>query len=112
VSPQLRPLQLAGLFSGIALFAIAFSKMAPRSLQLLPLVLAGLCAVTEFGVTAAITDIRPSTFAVETAEYAAARFAQLHMLSRGLFATVLIGSGALIGLHAREDTREAAERSA
>lgn len=112
VSPLLRTLHLYGLVAGLGLFAIAFSKGAPRSLQVLPVLLAGLCALTEFGVTAAITDIRPSTFGAGTPEDAAARFSLLHMLSRGLFATILIGAGVLIGLYAREDAREMAERSA
>lgn len=112
VSPLLRTLHLYGLAAGLGLFAIAFSKAAPRSLLVLPLVLAGLCAVTEFGVTAAITDIRPSTFGADTQEGAAEQFSQLHMLSRGLFATIWIGSGVLIGLHAREDARDVGQRSA
>ena len=112
VSPLLRTLHLYGLAAGLGLFAIAFSKSAPRSLLVLPLVLAGLCAVTEFGVTAAITDIRPSTFGAGTQEDAAGKFSQLHMLSRGLFATILIGSGVLIGLHAREDARGVGQQSA
>lgn len=112
VSPLLRTLHLYGLFAGLALSAIAFASKQSRSLQVLPLLLAGLCAITEFGLTAAITDIRPSTFGADTPEGAAARFARLHLMSRGLFATILLGSGVLIGLHARADGADTAEPGA
>lgn len=102
VGPLLRTLHLYGLACGVALFAIAFA-LRDRGLRLaLPILLALLCATTEFGVTAAITGIRPSTFGADTPEGAAERFSQLHRLSRVLFGLVLGGVTALTVLHARD----------
>ena len=102
VAPVLRTLHLYGLAAGVALFAIAFA-LRERALVLgVTAALALLSAVTEFGVTAAITDIRPSQFGPGTPEGAAARFADLHHLSRVLFGVILAGVAFLTVLHARQ----------
>lgn len=100
VAPVLRTLHLYGLGAGIGLCAIAFALRERRLMWVLPIILALLCALTEFGVTAAITDIRPSSFGPGTPEGAAERFSQLHMLSRALFGLILMGVVALTVLHA------------
>jgi len=91
VAPVLRTLHLYGLFAGCVLFAIAFAFREGTLRIGLPALLALLCAITEFGVTGAITDIRPSTFGPGTPEGAAERFSQLHMVSRALFGVILGG---------------------
>jgi hypothetical protein len=102
VAPVLRILHLYGVLAGLTLFAIAFALRERPLLVVLPAVLATLCAISQFGVTAAISDIRPSTFGPGTPDWAAARFGQLHMLSRLLFGLILIGVAALTVLHAVE----------
>ena len=99
VGPVLRSLHLYGLGAGIALFAIAFALRRGQWPMLLPAILAALCAVTEFGVSAAIAEVRPSTYAPNTPGGAAADFSRLHMTSRVLFMTVLIGAAALLAMH-------------
>lgn len=101
VAPVLRSLHLYGMAAGAVLFAIAFALRESRLLIGLPALLALLCGATEFGVTAAITDIRPSSFGPGTPEGAAARFSTLHQLSRILFGTVLAGVALLTVLHSR-----------
>jgi hypothetical protein len=105
VAPVLRTLHLYGLTAGVLLSAIAFSFRTPgRALLIaLPAGLALLCAVTEFGITTAISEIRPSTFAANTPEGAAERFGVLHQISRGLFASILAGVALLTVLHSRDD---------
>lgn len=103
VSPVLRTLHLYGLAAGLTLFAIAFSFRERRLLKLLPLALALLCLATEFGLTTAITDIRPSMFGPETPYGAASQFSQLHLLSRMLFGTVLAGVAILTVLHSADE---------
>jgi hypothetical protein len=101
VSPVLHSLHLYGLFAGLALFAIAFSFNESRFRVLFPALLALTCAITEFGVTGAITDIRPSTFGPGTEDDAGARFSALHQLSRVLFGAVLAGVAALTVAYSR-----------
>ena len=100
VGPVLRSLHLYGLFAGAFLFAITFAYYERPLLRWLPCVLALLCAVTEFGVSAEINHIRPSTFGPGTPADAASRFSQLHLLSRTIFGAVLAGVGVLTVLHA------------
>ena len=99
VAPVLRTLHLYGLCAGVVIFAISFAFRERRLLVVLPILLAALCATTEFGVTAAIGDIRPSTLGPGTPEDAAERFGQLHLLSRGLFGLILAGVTLLTVLH-------------
>ena len=103
VSPLLRALHLYGLVAGTALFAIAIAQGERRMLAWTAAVLAALCAFTEFGITAAIGGMRPSTFGPATPAGAAERFAHLHQASRVIFGVVLAGSAALIAMYARED---------
>jgi len=102
VAPVLRSLHLYGIAAAGILFAISFALRERKLLIALPAVLGLLCVVTEFAVTAAITDIRPSSFGPGTPEDAAARFSTFHQLSRGLFGTVLAGVALLTVLYARE----------
>ena len=99
VGPVLRTLHLYGLVAGLALFAIAFALRERPLLKLLPAAMALVCAVSEFGVSAAISEIRPSLFGPETPCDAAGQFSQLHLLSRVLFGAVLAGVAVLTVLH-------------
>lgn len=101
VGPVLRTLHLYGLFAGLSLFAIAFAFREGWLRKLLPALLALICALTEFGVSAEISEIRPSTFGLETPHGAAGRFSELHFLSRFLFGTVLVGVALLTVVHAQ-----------
>jgi hypothetical protein len=102
VSPVLRTLHLYGVLAGTLLFAIAFALRDRRLLLVLPALLAALSGLTEFGVTSAISEIRPSSYSSATPEGAAARFGQLHLLSRTIFGAILAGVAALTVLHAVE----------
>jgi hypothetical protein len=108
VGPVLRSLHLYGLAAGFILAGIGATSASGRACVVLPLLLALLCGVSEFGVTAAISDVLPGDFGPETSSDAAARFHSLHQLSRLLFAVVGAGLIALVWLHARQ---EAAPRS-
>ena len=107
VGPLLRSLHLYGLVAGVALAALAWRRGRGRLAIALPIGLALLCAVTEFGVTGAIAGSRPSEIASGVADPAAAeRFRMLHRLSMGLFSVILLGAIGLVGLHATESLDE------
>lgn len=106
VSPLLRSLHLYGLFAGIALAAIAAWERRRPLYWVTPLVLAGLCAVTEFGITGSLQGIRPHELGAGSPADAAGRFAELHRLSQLIFGGVWLGAWALLLVNAREDARE------
>ncbi len=103
VGPVLLRLHLYGIGAGLALAALARALGRGRSLSILPVALALLCVLSQFGVTAAISDVRPESFGPDTAEDVAARFAALHRLSVMLFGLVGLGAIALVVMHVRAD---------
>jgi len=104
VSPLLRGLHLYGMAAGLTLAGIAAGLGRGRLLVMLPVALAGLCAVSEFWVTAAISLVRPEAFGPGATADAAARFSSLHITSRTLYFFVLVGLVALTMLHSRADS--------
>ena len=84
------------------LFAIAFALRRGPLARAVPLALAVLSAISEFGITAAIAEVRPSSFGAGTVEGAAEQFQRLHLYSRLLFGLILCGTAALIAIHVRE----------
>jgi hypothetical protein len=105
VSPLLRGLHLYGIAAGLGLSCLGMVLRRGPLLSLLPLALAGLCAFSEFSVTASISGIRPEAFGEGATPDAAARFASLHTTSRALYSAVLVGVAALTVLHSRADLR-------
>jgi hypothetical protein len=59
--------------------------------------------LSQFGVTAAISEVRPDSIGPDTAEDAAARFAALHRWSMLLFGLIGSGAIALVVMHVRAD---------
>lgn len=108
VAPVLHSLHLYGVFAGVALSLIAWAEGRGRALWIAPLVLAGLCAISEFGITVAIEAVRPYELGPQAAPGAAGRFALLHRTSQVIFLVVWLGTLALSVAHARADTQGAA----
>jgi Domain of unknown function (DUF4149) len=103
VAPVLAALHLYGIGAGLALAGLAALLRRGRLLVGLPLALALLCGVSEFGVSAAIHAVRPHAFGPGADAADAARFAWLHRVSVAIFTVVWLGALALVGLHARAD---------
>ena len=104
IAPLLRELHLYGIAAGLGLCALAPALgRGSRVLVLLPIALAGLCAFSEFWVTASIGVVRPEAFGEGSMAEAAARFSTLHATSRAIYSVVGLGLIALTILHARAD---------
>jgi hypothetical protein len=103
VGPVLDALQFYGMGAGLLLSALAASERRGALHIGLPLVLALLCAASQFGVTAAIDSIRPEAFGPSATAEAAAEFARLHSLSRWLYAATGLGLLVLCWAQARPD---------
>ncbi len=101
VGPVLRSLHLYGLFAGLGLAAIARTEGRSLPVWVAPLVLAGLCAFSEFVISSAIDGVRPRDLGPDSAEDAAATFARLHATSRAIFGVVLLGAVGLVFALAR-----------
>jgi len=99
--PLLRHLHLYGLAAGLAVATLAWLLRTGRASVLLAVGLAGLCALAEFGVRAAIADVRPSEMGAGATASEAARFAWLHQISQALFAGVWLGTLGLAALLVR-----------
>ena len=97
-------LHLYGVVGGLVLSGLAVGLGRSRPHWVLPLLLSAVCLASHFGVTAAISDVRPHEFGPQTEADAAARFAFLHRISLWLFGGVSIGAITLVGLHAHADT--------
>ncbi len=101
VGPLLRGLHWYGMAAG-ALAALAAWRMGRGWLLIgLPLVLGAICAYNELVVSAEIVTVRPRDFDATTDPEAAARFAELHRLSRNLYTVVGLGVVGLVLMHAR-----------
>ena len=105
VGPLLRGMHLYGIAAGLGLCGVALGLGRGRLLVLLPLVLACLCAFSEFWVTAGIDVVRPEAFGPGATAEAAARFSTLHVTSRAIYSAVGLGLIALTVLHARADAK-------
>jgi len=99
--PLLRHLHLYGLAAGLAVALLGWLLRTGRASVLGALGLAGLCALAEFGVRAAIADVRPSEMGAGATASEAARFAWLHQVSQALFAGVWLGTLGLAALLVR-----------
>jgi len=103
VGPVLDFLHIYGVAAGIGMSCLAAFGQQTRLRVLLPLVLAGICAASQFGVTGAIDEIRPAAFGTAATAEAAARFSQLHELSRLLYGITGGGLIVLTVIWARRD---------
>jgi hypothetical protein len=100
VAPVLADLHHYGMAAGLLVAALSALRRLPWPLVAAPLVLAALCAITQYGITPAINAVEPRTFGPGYEEEAALRFSQLHQSSRYLFGTILLGVSLLIAAHA------------
>jgi hypothetical protein len=100
VSPVLAALHHYGIGAGLALALLGIAMRLGIVPVALPLLLAGVCAASEYGVTPAIAWVEPRAFGEAMEPAAAGRFATLHQTSRLLFGGVLLGVLVLIGFHA------------
>ncbi len=103
VGRVLASLNLAGASLGIVLAVLATLLRRGALPTLVALVLAALCLLSHFGVSAALSEM-PSPGALDPA--GVRRFANLHRLSVTLFGATLVGALLLAVLHARGDGRE------
>lgn len=103
VGRVLGAVQLGGIFLGLALAALGGMLGRGWLAVALPLLLAGLCAVNQFGVAPAVAAIDLTDPAAPAG--AGLRFAHLHRLSVGLFAGVLVGVILLALLHVARELR-------
>jgi hypothetical protein len=101
----LTKLHLYGAFAGIALALVSKSLDRGRLLVAAPVALSALCLYSHFGVSAQLAEIRDLAFGPDATAEVAARFGALHRLSLFIFTGVGIAVTALIGFHARADSR-------
>ena len=111
VGPVLATLHSYGIAAGLGLAALALLLRRGPTLALLPLCLALLCALSEYGVTSAIAEVAPRSFGSQQDPDASARFAQLHQASRLLYGCVWLGVLALIGLHVFAESKAGSRSS-
>ena len=111
VGPVLSILHRFGIGAGLGLGLLAVLARGSRVAGVLPLILAAICAGSEFIVTPAIAELGREAFGEEMVRASANRFSNLHQLSRLLFGLVGLGVLALIGLSARPDRRPASGRA-
>jgi disulfide bond formation protein DsbB len=103
VGPVIGALHVYGAIAGIALAWIARALGRGRWHQGLPLLMAGLCLVTEFVLTPQIDGLRDLAFGPEANLEATARWWRLHGISMALYTTVGVLALVLSGLHAWSD---------
>jgi hypothetical protein len=107
IGPVLSALHLYGAVAGSALALLAGMLGRGRLRVALPLLMATACVYTQFGVSAEIAEIRDQVFGPQGSEMLAARWADLHRRSVGIFLAVSAGALWLLVLHARSDSRGA-----
>lgn len=105
VASVLTKLHLYGAFAGIALAFVSKALGRGPLLVTTPIALSALCLYSHFGVSTELAEIRDLSFGPTRTAEAAARFSALHQISLALFIGVGIAVTALIGLHARADSR-------
>jgi hypothetical protein len=101
----LTKLHLYGAFAGIALALVSKSIGRGTLLVTAPIALSALCLYSHFGVSTQLAEIRDLSFGPEATAEVTARFAALHRISLAIFIGVGISVTALIGFHARADSR-------
>jgi hypothetical protein len=101
VSPLLAVLHNYGIAAGLALGVLARIERRGIAETALPVLLAGICAASEYLVTPGITAVEPTAFGPAMERASAERFSDLHQTSRTLFGVVEVGVLVLIGLRAR-----------
>ena len=101
VGPILRGLHLYAAAAGVLLAGLAVRLRRGRTAVILPLVLAGLCLVSELVVTTRITALRAQAGA---SVVGLESFGALHRVSMGIYTTVGLGALVLLWLHARADS--------
>lgn len=107
VSPILEALHLYAAAAGIALAALAQGLGRSKLLRVLPLVLAGVCLYSQFGVTPHITEARELAFSPQGNSEALLTWGKLHRQSMVLFTSAGVGALILLVLHTWEDARSA-----
>jgi hypothetical protein len=101
VAPVLATLHNYGIVAGLGLAGVAALGRRGWLRIVWPLALAALCAISEYGITPAINEVQPHSFGPALEQEAAARFSQLHQLSRSVFGFVGLGVLGLVVLEAR-----------
>ncbi len=109
VGPVLTTLHLYGAGAGVALALLAWALRRGALLAALPLLMSGLCLVSQFGVTPQIAEIRDLVFGSGGDVEIAVRFGRLHRISLAIFSVVGFGALALIGLHAHAESSAASQ---
>lgn len=103
VGPVIGSLHLYGAFAGIALAGIARGLGRGRWHQILPLLAAALCLVSEFVLTPEIDRIRNLAFGPAATLEATAQWWRLHGISMAIYSAVGVIALILSGLHAWAD---------
>ena len=91
VGPILDTLHLGGIVAGLALALVALGGRQGIFRIALPLLLAAICAASQFGITAAIDQVRPVAFGPGATPQGAERFSQLHQWSQILYFATGVG---------------------
>jgi hypothetical protein len=105
VGPVLMKLNLYGVFAGIALAFVSKALGRGSLLVAVPIALSALCLYSHFGVSVELAEIRSDSFGPDATAEIVARFGALHRISLAVFIGVGIAVTALIGFHARDDSR-------
>jgi hypothetical protein len=111
VGPILATLHNYGIAAGLVLSVLALLLRRGLTLASLPLCLALLCAISEYGVTPAIGEVAPRSFGAAQEPEASERFARLHQTSRLLYGCVGLGVLALVGLHVFAESDASSRRA-
>lgn len=104
VGPVLDALHLYGAAAGLALAVLALLLRRGWLRIALPLAMSAACLISQFGVSAALAEIRDQAFGPGGSEMVAAHFTRLHRISMTIYSVVLLGALALVALHAASDT--------
>jgi hypothetical protein len=105
VGPILAAIHLYGIVAGVGIAALALGLGHGLRVPLLALLLAGACAYSHFGVSAAIAELRDAAFGAAPDPQAQARWAELHRRSVWIFGAAGLGAIALAFMNAFEENR-------